>query len=417
VDYWIGRALSRHQAQDRQRKRLLLISLGTNLGILGFFKYWDFFIHSAGDLLVALGFEPNLPSLRVILPVGISFYTFQTMAYTIDVYRRRMEAEREPLVFAIYVAYFPQLVAGPIERAQRLIPQIRAPARVDGAALGSGALLVLIGLVRKVAVADTVAPVVDRIFENPAGYGSGELALGALLFAVQIYSDFAGYTDMARGLSRMLGIELMENFQHPYIARSITDFWRRWHVSLSTWLRDYLYIPLGGNRGGSARRNLNIMLTMLLGGLWHGAAWTFVIWGGLHGLALIAHKAWLERSGFAPLRRILSTRGGDVLPWMITMGVVGLCWIFFRSPDLTTAVTYLQGLVGGGFSISGGHLRTAAAAFVVLLLIDVPQLAGRSHTAVLDWPLAARGLLYAFMILILTMNQGGPDVPFIYFQF
>lgn len=418
VDYLVGRALDSPSRSEPARRRLLVASLMVNLGILGFFKYWDFFVLSAADGLAALGFEAHLSTLRVILPVGISFYTFQTLAYTIDVYRRRLAAERDPFVFGVYVAYFPQLVAGPIERAQHLLPQIRSPAKVDGSAIGSGALLFLIGLVRKVAVADAVAPIVDRIFANPGAASSAELALGVLLFAIQIYGDFAGYSDMARGISRMLGIELMENFQHPYIARSITDFWRRWHVSLSTWLRDYLYIPLGGNRCARWRRDLNLMITMLLGGLWHGAAWTFVIWGALHGLALVLHKIWVERSSLEELRtRLAGSALWAVAGWTTTMLVVGVCWVFFRSPDLETAIRYLGGMFVGGTGVSLSEMRTAAVALAVLAVVDLPQVIGRSHTAVLAWTAPLRGLLYAALVLILAMNQGGADVPFIYFQF
>ncbi len=247
VDYLVALRLGR--SETTRRRALLMISVVTNLGLLAFFKYFNFFIDSAAVLIESIGLSANLPTLRVILPVGISFYTFQTLGYTIDVYRGKAPPERDPVVFATYVAYFPQLVAGPIERAAHLLPQIRQPRRADNEQLASGALLILIGLTRKVAIADPLASIVDGAFANPAIWGSADLLLAVAAFALQIYCDFAGYTDIARGTSRMLGIELMENFNHPYFAADITTFWRRWHISLSTWLRDYLYIPLGGNRG------------------------------------------------------------------------------------------------------------------------------------------------------------------------
>jgi alginate O-acetyltransferase complex protein AlgI len=274
----------------RRKKRRVALSVVVNLGILGFFKYFDFFVDSAAVLLESAGLQANLPMLRVVLPVGISFYTFQSMAYTIDVYRGIQPPTRNLLDFALYVAYFPQLVAGPIERASRLLPQIQSPRRVGQAQWERGAQLILWGYVKKVAIADGLAPYADAVFRDPSSFSGLSLWLGVYCFAVQIYCDFSGYTDIARGVSQLLGIELMENFRQPYLSRNITEFWRRWHISLSTWLRDYLYVPLGGNRRGPAMQYRNLMITMLLGGLWHGAAWTFVVWGGLHGLFLATHK-------------------------------------------------------------------------------------------------------------------------------
>ncbi len=416
IDYYVGGKLP--QAEGARRKHLLLLSLITNLGILGFFKYFNFFVDSTVHLLNTIGLQPNAPVLNIILPVGISFYTFQTMAYTIDVYRKKMEPTRNFLTFAIYVAYFPQLVAGPIERAQHLIPQFEKPRRVTTEDFSSGALLVLIGLVRKVAIADFVAPYVDEAFNDPAAMSSMGLFLSVVLFSIQIYGDFAGYTDIARGVSRMIGIDLMENFNHPYFATTITEFWHRWHISLSTWLRDYLYIPLGGNRGSRMFVYRNLMLTMLLGGLWHGAAWTFVIWGGLHGVALITHKLWIE---FGPHKNAenpsLSKRlPGMIFSWLVTMFLVGVTWVFFRASSFENAFDVLGGIF---IPQDGEKVSTKIVAYAVamLLFIDIPQTMKRNHTIMLRWPVAVRGLAYALMIFTLLATKTNEEIPFIYFQF
>ena len=431
VDFMVGKALGRTEG-TRSRKALLTVSLVANLGILGFFKYFNFFVDSAGEALTAVGLEPHLPVLHVILPVGISFYTFQTLSYTIDIYRRQLEPTRNLLTFAVYVAYFPQLVAGPIERAVHLLPQFSQPRRVDAKQFSSGALLVLIGLVRKVAIADVVAGEVDRVFSNPWDQPAVELVRAVLLFSLQIYGDFAGYTDIARGISRMLGIELMENFNHPYFARNITDFWRRWHISLSTWLRDYLYIPLGGNRGSRWFVYRNLMLTMLLGGLWHGAAWTFVVWGGIHGVALVLHRAWLTaRNRHVTREPLLGDRPrpkahtwaasciAALAAWALTLATVALAWLFFRAESIAMAWDMLTGILTlrGELTFAPGRWLVPLGMLTLLLLIDVPQAWGRDHTVFLRWPWPIRGLIYAGLVLALVFLHVDQEVAFIYFQF
>ena len=278
VDYSVGRLLEGDRP-ERTRRALLATSVTVNLGILGFFKYANFFADGFVDLAGSIGLAPGQFTLQVILPVGISFYTFQTMSYSIDVYRRRLEPCRSVVDFATYVAYFPQLVAGPIERAHNLLPRLQRTDRSIGRAeIESGLGLILLGLVKKVVLADGVASVADKAFSDPSGLSFVAVAAGVVAFSIQIYGDFSGYTDIARGVSRLLGVELLLNFRQPYLARNITEFWRQWHISLSNWLRDYLYIPLGGNRRGSTLTVVNLMITMLLGGLWHGASWTFVFW-------------------------------------------------------------------------------------------------------------------------------------------
>ena len=281
VDFGVGRYLAMTE-DDKKRKLAFGLSLGLNLTVLGFFKYFNFFVGSAADLLQTFGLDASEPTLRVLLPVGISFYTFHGISYTFDVFRRDIEPADDLLDFAVFVAFFPQLVAGPIGRAHLQLPQFeheRPPLRWEQAR--SGLCLILLGLFKKVAIADALAPFVDRTFTEPGRASWISLLGGAYAFALQIYGDFAGYSDVARGSSRLLGIELPLNFEQPYLSRNITVFWRTWHISLSNWLRDYLYIPLGGNRGSRAKTYRNLMLTMVLGGLWHGAAWTFVAWGTL----------------------------------------------------------------------------------------------------------------------------------------
>ncbi|MFQ5766780.1 MAG: MBOAT family O-acyltransferase [Acidobacteriota bacterium] len=408
-------------AGPRRRRILLWTSVFTNLGILGVFKYFNFFVDSASGLLEGLGFQAHLPILRIVLPVGISFYTFQTMAYTIDVYRRKLKPTRDLLLFAVYVSYFPQLVAGPIERPQHLLPQFSAPRRVGTAQLASGALLVLIGLVRKVVIADVVAPEVDAAFGDPLNVTSLHLLRAVLLFSLQIYGDFAGYSDIARGISRMLGIELMRNFRHPYFARSITEFWRRWHISHSTWLRDYLYIPLGGNRGPRWFVYRNLMLTMLLGGLWHGAAWTFVAWGGLHGLGLVLHKIWQgRRSRVAPGPPGSLVTGLQIAcSWAATMALVGIAWIFFRAPGFHAAWQVITGIVSlrGFTDTSLAFWSLPFSRMALVLFLDVPQFLAGDDAAILGWPWPVRGLSYAGLVMALVLLRREISVPFIYFQF
>ena len=415
VDFHVGRNLVTRE-QVSVRKRLVGLSLLVNLGVLGFFKYFNFFADSFAEFIGNFGLTADAPTLQIILPVGISFYTFQTLAYTIDVYRRKKEPEQNLLDFAVYVAFFPQLVAGPIERAQRLLPQIKRPrTTLSYEQIRSGLFLILLGLVRKVVIADSMAPIVDNTFRTADQAGAATLMVGIIAFALQIYGDFAGYSDIARGSSRLMGIELIENFNQPYLSRNITHFWRNWHISLSTWLRDYLYIPLGGNRKGTAKTYRNLMLTMLLGGLWHGAAWTFVVWGGLHGLYLVVHRQVRHITKKGPTDPFELR---DLLPAFITFNLVNVTWIFFRADSFTQAFDYLGGLV----TLRPGSLVLREAAvllivFTISIALDLIQRNMQSHTAVQQLPALVRGLAYGSMILTVILWSGGTPVPFIYFQF
>jgi alginate O-acetyltransferase complex protein AlgI len=402
----------------RVRRLWLIASLTGNLTILAFFKYFNFFVDSASALLTAAGVEVHPPTLRILLPIGVSFYTFQEMAYTVDVYRGTIPPCRRLTDFALFVCYFPQLVAGPIQRASDLLPQLEHPRRVTGAQIRDGCSLIFIGLFKKVVIADALAPFADVHFGQPAAFGGGSLLLGLYAFAVQIYCDFSGYTDVARGISKLLGIELAINFRQPYFATSITDFWRRWHISLSTWLRDYLYIPLGGNRGSRFATYRNLMLTMVLGGLWHGASWTFVVWGTLHGLYLSVHKLLLERRG--AVQRAPSAVGA-VVGAVATFHLVCLTWIFFRAdsfPEAWTMLTRIVAWAPGEFFFGGFDLARFGVLVASLLAIDVAHEWGVPAWTSWERRPMVRGLAYG-AALVVWLSLGGVDanVPFIYFQF
>lgn len=412
IDYWVGLKIA---ASDDEaiRKRILLLSLGANLGVLGFFKYYNFFVASAITLLEGMGMQPHAPTLSIILPVGVSFYTFQSMSYTIDVYRRVTEPSRSLFDFALFVAYFPQLVAGPISRKADLLHQLVQPVRVTAESVNSALMLILLGLTKKVLIADMLAPEVEGIFSHPDQFSAGVLLRGAYFFTFQIYCDFSGYTDMARGVSRLFGVELCINFNQPYLSQSITEFWRRWHISLSHWLRDYLYITLGGNRHGAWNTYRNLMLTMLIGGLWHGANWTFVAWGGLHGFYLAVERmlgvgqggqgthglvAWVQRVAMS----------------VLTFHLVVLAWIFFRATSFDLAFQFLTGLAQLDHLSAVGPLPLLVGALV--LLIDIPQNVSDDHTVFLRAPWWLQSPVYAALCLAMIL-YGGRDIPFIYFQF
>jgi D-alanyl-lipoteichoic acid acyltransferase DltB (MBOAT superfamily) len=395
----------------------LVIAVAINLSILGFFKYFNFFIDSAVRVLDLLGLPAASPALYILLPVGISFYTFESISYTVDVYRGNIKPAQKYLDYGLFIAYFPHLVAGPINRAGDFLPQIERPRTVNTHMVVTGVTLILIGLVRKVVIADAIGGQVDAAFANPATQSTPQLMLGIYLFALQIYCDFAGYSDIARGSSRLFGIEMMRNFNQPYFSTSITEFWRRWHISLSTWLRDYLYISLGGNRKGTFNTYRNLFLTMLLGGLWHGAAWTFVIWGALQGIFLIVDRLRGVRVPLYPEQVHQPWTWQRVVALVVTFHLVLLSWIFFRAPGLSGAIAYIQQL----FSFSGMHelpmvLPAIIIPWLLVLLIDIPQYRTNDHEAILRWPTLARDMAVAGMLLLVILGFG-TRAPFIYFQF
>lgn len=336
IDFIIGIKLGKTEDPSR-RKQLLWVSLAANLGMLGFFKYFNFFTEAFVDSFSLFGMSLELSRLDIILPVGISFYTFQTLSYTFDVYKRQLEPTKDLLAFLGFVSFFPQLVAGPIERASHLLGQFYTPRKFEYDQAVSGVRLIVWGLFKKVVIADNAAILVDEIFANYQDQNSFSLILGSVLFAFQIYGDFSGYSDIAIGLSRMFGFDLMMNFRFPYLAQNINDFWKRWHISLSTWFRDYVYIPLGGNRGTTLFALRNVMVIFLISGFWHGANWNFLVWGAIHGLMYIpffirkSHQNLHSQSVLQKLPGIL-----------ITFAVVCLAWVFFRADSLGQALDYLS---------------------------------------------------------------------------
>lgn len=414
IDFSAGQLMSR-STDPQWRKLVLVCSISANLVILGFFKYFNFFADSFVGLMHGFGLQVSAPTLSVVLPVGISFYTFQSMSYAIDVYRRETQPADRFLDYATYVAYFPQLVAGPIERAGHLLPQIVSPARVTPERINIGLTLMMLGYIKKVLIADQLALQVDHIFANAAHLSSGMLLKGAYLFTFQIYCDFSGYSDIARGVSELLGIRLRLNFNQPYLSQTITEFWRRWHMSLSAWLRDYLYIPLGGNRYGTLRTYRNLMLTMLIGGLWHGANWTFVVWGGLHGSYLVVERLLgIGRGQPQSSSRDVAGWTWRVVRTLITFHLAAFAWIFFRAPDFATAFAFISGL---------SHLTHLGAVGVVpflvaaaVLAIDIPQNASGDHAVFLRLPWWVQSPAYATACFAILL-WGGGEVPFIYFQF
>ena len=421
ADFVIGGRLHR-TAEQSSRRGLLLLSLVINLSILGFFKYFDFFVGSVEAVTHALGGQVDFLHLNIILPVGISFYTFQTLSYTIDIYRRKMEPTDSFLDFALFVSFFPQLVAGPIERASALLPQIAKLSTPTRDQVKTGLVLITMGYLRKVLIGDTSGRIADHIFADDQLYRSPELLMGLILFGVQIYADFSGYSSIARGLGRLLGVELMRNFEQPYLSANITEFWRRWHISLSSWLKDYLYISLGGNRLGAARTYLNLAITMLLGGLWHGASWNFVIWGGLHGLYLAVHKWRLGERRPAASYHYQGPR--SFARYLVGMAFTNLfvlfAWLFFRADSFAQTGRFLESFVHWQGSDLAGRFYVIAATFVSsILLLDILEYKTGSHSFLVTHGPGARaaGICTAVMIFVLLYMATSRPMPFVYFQF
>jgi alginate O-acetyltransferase complex protein AlgI len=420
VDFFVGKAIF-VSTVEKKRKQLVILSLITNLGILGFFKYFNFFVGSFDAMAVSMGLKLDFLHLNILLPVGISFYTFQTLSYTLDIYRKRLEPTNSFIDFSLFVSFFPQLVAGPIERAVHLLPQIAKRPTPTKQQFKEGIALISVGMFKKVLIGDTCGRIVDNIFTEPTYWSSIELLMGLVLFAIQIYNDFSGYSHIARGTAKLLGFELMENFNQPYLSSSITEFWRRWHISLSSWLRDYLYISLGGNRKGNRRTYINLMLTMLLGGLWHGASWTFVVWGGLHGLYLAVHKLMLkDKKPTVRFRYVNKSQTVKFLGKVIATNVlVLLTWLFFRADSFDTAFYFLQQFVN--WSPDPFTLRAIgimAAYSILSMLIDIMEYYTEDHTFMLRYVPAVRYTVFAVTwIYSLMYLFQAPPMPFIYFQF
>ncbi|MEZ4397618.1 MAG: MBOAT family protein [Candidatus Krumholzibacteriia bacterium] len=414
TDYAVARGLAT-QREPASRRLLLGASLVVNLGLLFTFRYWRFFRETAQFAAGALGLHWQLPDSHLLLPVGISFYTFQTLGYSIDVWRGELPPERHLGRFALYVSFFPQLVAGPIERARRLLPQLADPPRMHWALAAEGGERILWGLFKKTVIADRLGLYVDAVYGNLARHDPASHLLATWLFALQIYCDFSAYSDIAIGSARLLGYRLEENFRRPYFSEGMVAFWRRWHISLSTWLRDYLYIPLGGSRRGEPRTLLNLGITMLLGGLWHGANWTFVIWGAYHGALLALAHLWR--------RARIPALPGRWLRVALTFQLVSVGWVFFRAPDLGGALRVLAGWAGargawGPPFVDPNTLAHAALGLALLLLVELVQERSRGETAwILGRPAWARWAASYGLVLAIVLFGVEQGAQFIYFQF
>ena len=412
LDWCLSRIMS--DTRKLWKRRLCLwLSIGMSLSILGFFKYANFFLWNWNQMV-----EGNFQPLDIILPVGISFYTFQSISYIVDVYKGRVSPTETWIEYLFFLSYFPALVAGPIVRADYFLPQIQNRDHASRQEMAAGLWLIILGLVKKAVVADYIAQYNDLIFASPTGYSGLESLMGVVGYVVQIYCDFSGYSDMAIGISAIMGFRLTKNFDFPYKSRNLTDFWRRWHISLSTWLRDYVYIPLGGNRRGTLRTYVNNFLTMLVGGLWHGAAWKFVIWGGMHGVGLIVHKAlrpWLVK--------IPDTWPVKAASWTLTMAYVSFLFIFFRAASFEDAWLIIRNIFGNfdiAYLASFVRVRYVWLIFVAMI-IAVHSLPTRWINAAGDWfvraPFGAKLAVFIVAVQLVVQFMSEDVMPFIYFQF
>ena len=410
MDYLLAQRIA--DSKDKNiRRSLLVLSLVLNFGILGFFKYSNFFVQSFADAFASAGIPISVHWLNVLLPPGISFYTFQEVAYIVDVYQGKLKPARRFVDYSLFICLFPHLIAGPSQRPSHLLPQVQQPRHFDGEKFFAGLMLILYGLFRKSVIGDNAAHLSNAAFDGKLGHNAAATLIGVFAFAIQIYGDFSGYSDMARGSAQLLGFHFMVNFKQPYLASSVQDFWRRWHISLSTWLRDYLYIPLGGNRLGNLRTYGNLMATMLLGGLWHGANWTYVWWGGLHGF-------WLAIERFFGGKQDSGSSRFQPVGWIVTMSVVGLSWLLFRARSIGHAMTMLGDLRflewRPQYLPMIGYLSVLA---MVMLAIDLRlESTGEEYPFENASPrlaIASGCALCAVMLLLGPMDSNA----FIYFQF
>ena len=414
VDYFIGLNISKY-SDDLKRKLLLLCSVIFNLSLLGFFKYYNFFVESWIDLFNNIGYEiKSIWTLNIILPVGISFYTFQTMSYTIDIYRNKLKPTKDFISFASFVSFFPQLVAGPIERATNLLPQILSAREFKSKQAVQGLRLIVWGMFKKVVIADSLAPLVDNIFTNYQDLGGGVLCLGAIYFAFQIYCDFSGYSDIAIGTSKLFGIEIMSNFKFPYFSRNIGEFWRKWHISLSTWFRDYLYIPLGKKKNGKWKSLRNIYIIFLVSGFWHGANWTFIVWGFIH--ASLYLPSFLFKTNRKYISSVLAENTffpsiNELVQVCITFSFVTVSWIFFRSESLTSSLDYILIMIST-FKIPLSF-RSGLVYIIILLIIEYLI----RHNERLNEKYFRGDWILFSIILLAIIEKFGDYNQFIYFQF
>ena len=425
VEYTVGRKL-RIEENQRKRKILLWTSILVNLAFLGFFKYYNFFLDNFITAFSFFGAEIKANSLNIILPVGISFYTFQTLSYSIDVYKRKLEPTKDFIAFSAFVSFFPQLVAGPIERATNLLPQFSKKRFFDKENAYRGLRLILWGLTKKIVIADSIAPAVDDIFSNYSQYPSTILMLGALLFSFQIYCDFSGYSMIARGVSKLFGFELMTNFNYPYFSRNIGEFWRRWHISLSSWFRDYLYIPLGGSRVSKLKNIRNVFVIFIVSGFWHGANWTFIVWGALHALLFIPSVLTKNNRKFTDaikLNRFMLPSVPDFLRIISTFFLVSFFWIFFRADSIDTAILFINKIISFDLEsityLNPYDNQPLGIEFIFLSIFIMVEYLLASKTINIYSQNRYKGVIIdSFLLLIITISsQIGSNLSFIYFQF
>ncbi len=420
VDYSLGLALAKEE-REKKRYMLLVFSILVNLGFLGFFKYFNFFIASFADAFTFFGQPFHASRLNIILPVGISFYTFQTLSYTIDVYRKKLEPTRDFIAFLAFVSFFPQLVAGPIERATNLLPQFYVKRTFDYAKAVDGMRQILWGLFKKIVIADNCATYANKIFDHYTDYSGSTLLLGAVFFAFQIYGDFSGYSDIAIGTSRLFGFSLMRNFAFPYFSRDIAEFWRRWHISLSTWFRDYVYIPLGGSHGGMWMKARNTFIIFVVSGFWHGANWTFISWGFLNALyflpLLLLKQNRVNTDTVAEGKWIPSLQ--EFLQMSVTFFLTTMAWVFFRARSIEDAIGYIKGIFNLSlFTIPAFHPAPTLLLLVLFIVVEWLQ-RYKQHALQIDGmkiPRVARWSVY-YAVIIITILYGGQQQEFIYFQF
>ena len=432
IDFYVGRQLG--QTDDKaKRKYLLYFSLFVNLGFLVYFKYTNFFIDTFVDSFRLFGKSLEISTLNIILPVGISFYTFQTLSYTIDVYRGQLKPTKDPIAFFAFVAFFPQLVAGPIERASQLLPQFYKTNNFNYDQVKSGLLLMAFGLFKKMVIADRAALYVNEVYNNPGSYEGIETILATVLFAFQIYCDFSGYSDIAIGAARTMGFDLMKNFNSPYLSKSITEFWRRWHISLSTWFRDYVYIPLGGSRNGKYRTYFNLFLVFLISGLWHGAAMTFVIWGTIHGLIIVLEKAISKpkETMYQRLKIDKSNFSNKLFFILVTFTIVCFAWVFFRANSFADSQMIVSGFFNNNFhelfgdklyliGLKENEFSLLILTFICLIFLERFHKKNNLFQLIKKQAMIFRWLVYVAIIFVITIFgvYGETIAPeFIYFQF